>query len=257
MKPLADPSLWPQTRAGNQLEARRSRRIGTKAKRGVDEHRYDEIVKLRTTSAERKKWIHASSREGFLSLSDWIRETCNARMRTRALQSADSKHINTPRVVLDAIKPLGRIGLDPFHNEGSIVGAKLAWSEADDSMPRDWSGHGLVFCNPPFGDFLPLAIAKMIKEAKRGVEIVALAPARIETAWFATAADAGDVALWRGRITFKGTTGNAPFPICLIYFGGRRAVFRRALERHSVRILEATSPAFRAAPDPRQLRLGA
>lgn len=255
MKPLPDSRLWPQSRAGNELEARRSKRVGTKAQRCVDEHRRGELVRMRLTKLEREKWIHAAAREGFLSLSDWMRETCNARMRLRALSSADAKDVNTPRVILDAIKPMGPIGLDPFSNATSIVGAKLAWNEQDNSLVREWVGHGLVFSNPPFGDFIPIALAKMIEQAKRGAEQITLLPARIETGWFDTAAAAADVALWSGRVTFHGSPGNAPFPVCLLYFGDRRARFRRVLERHCVRILEATSPVFCAAPDPRQLRL--
>jgi len=256
VKPLAKPDLWPQSRAGNELAGRRSRRVGTKLDRCVDEkHKRTAFVKLRATSAEREKWVLAASREGYLSLSDWMRDTCSSRARTRALVSADAKDVNTPPVILQAIKPLGPIGLDPFHNATSIVGAKVCWTIDDDSMPRDWSGYGLTFCNPEFGDFLPIAIEKFRREAARGTEIVCLVPARIETKWFDRMLDGADVGLWRGRISFLNANGNAPFPVALGYYGGRRALFRRTIEPHCVRVLEASSPVFRAAPDPRQLRL--
>lgn len=272
MTPLPAPDLSGQTRGGNRPVGRRSKRArkSTARKRwvcakcerdhggtrpaacGCGSTKFsDERVRieLRVEPGERDRWIFCASREGYFSVSDWIRDTCNGRVRARVLTSSDMQTHNTPPEILSAIKPFGKILLDPCSNAGSIVRARVSWTEQDDGLPRSWliPGTGIVYVNPPYGEALPTWIRKMIEEAKRGAEIIALVPARTDTQWFDLASTSADVALWKGRITYRGSTNPAPFPICLLYFGPRRALFRKALERKCVRILDAAEPVWRRA----------
>lgn len=193
-------------------------------------------IELRASYPEREQWIRAAAREGYLSLSDWIRDRLNGAASSRVLLSSDHQAWNTPAEIIDAIKPLGAIALDPCSNGTSIVPALVRWSAGDDGLSpdRDWSSTarelgGIVYVNPPFED-LALWIARCSQEADAGAEVIALCPARTDTRWWSAALRAGGVAaLWRGRIRFGGARNVAPFPIALIYWGPRARAFRRAL----------------------------
>lgn len=193
-------------------------------------------IELRASYPEREQWIRAAAREGYLSLSDWMRDRLNGAAASRVLLSSDHQAWNTPAEIIEAIKPLGAIALDPCSNGSSIVPALVRWSAGDDGLAVDHRWHeitrklgGLVYVNPPFEE-LSTWIARCGAEARAGAEVIALCPARTDTRWWAAALDAGGTAaLWRGRIRFGGARNVAPFPIALIYWGPRAHAFRRAL----------------------------
>jgi len=202
-------------------------------------------LELRLEPTEREGWTQCASREGYFSVSDWVRDVCNGRVRTRVLTSSDSTSHNTPPVVLRMLRAFGRIALDPCSNATSIVRARVEWTKEDDGLPRSWVAPGLVFVNPPFGDELPTWIDKMIAEAARGAEIVALVPARTDTKWFERVTAVADVGFWKGRLKFGNAKNAAPFAVALLYFGPRRALFRRVVKPHCVRVLDAVAPVWR------------
>jgi hypothetical protein len=89
---------------------------------------------------------------------------------------------------------------------------------------------GLVFVNPPYGKRkkgegeakIALWARKIAEEAAAGVQIIALVPARTETAWFQHMWTAQALCFWRGRIKFllEGKMAfSAPFPSVLPYWG--------------------------------------
>ena len=128
----------------------------------------------------------------------------------------------TPQIVIDVLAPLGVIGLDPCGGSQSIVPAAQVLSDqfGADGLAVSWSGCGLVYVNPPYGRKIGPWVDKMITEAKRGVEIVALVPGRVDTRWFGRLLDASAVvALWRGRLTFLGAPDPAKFPSVVAYLG--------------------------------------
>lgn len=227
MRPLVKHAA-AKTRGGNERTGRRSKVQRKK------EHR----IELRASSGERDAWIQAAGREGYLSLSDWIRDRCNASAQSRVMLSSDHQAWNTPREVLEAIAPLGPIALDPCSNGTSVVGARVAWTIDDDGLACSWTetaAGGLIYVNPPYGDELPRWISRCCLEADCGGEIVALVPARVDTRWWAEALEhGGTAALWRGRVRYLGARNTAPFPIALIYWGPRVDLFRRALAAQCV-----------------------
>lgn len=229
MRPL--PLLYVQTGGVASLEAERTRRRS----RALSRLEHDARINLRVTSRERDAWTLAAHREGYLSLSDWIRDRLDGAARARVMHSADHQAFNTPQKVLDAIAPMGPIALDPCSNDGSIVPARVRWTIEHDGLACAWAPQRLrgeiVFVNPPF-DALEAWADRCILEAAHGCEIVLLSPARVDVRWWDRCLEAGSVAaLWRGRLRFLGM-GSAPFPAALNYFGPRQAEWRRVMRPH-------------------------
>lgn len=133
----------------------------------------------------------------------------------------------TPEVVLERVRRVGDIGLDPCSNPRSIVNARHSAGRAREGEWRDglnmgWSGYGLVFLNPPYGR----NIGKWVVKCAEADECIALLPARTDTKWFPW--DAASLAFWKGRLTFLGVEHPAPFPSVLAYWGYREPSFRDA-----------------------------
>ena len=225
MRPL--PALYVQTEPAAARPPRRSRTLARL------EH--DARINLRVTQREREAWTLAAQREGYLSLSDWIRDRLDGAARSRAMHSSDHQAFNTPAPILEAIAPMGGISLDPCSNDGSIVPARVRWALEHDGLACPWAPQRLrgeiVFVNPPF-DELARWVDRCILEAAAGCELVLLSPARVDVGWWDRMLDAGAVAaLWRGRVRFLGM-GSAPFPAALTYFGPRQALWRRTMAPH-------------------------
>jgi phage N-6-adenine-methyltransferase len=152
-----------------------------------------------------------------------------------ALFSSDRPDWNTPAEVLELVRHLGPIGLDPCSNAASIVGAAVEWRLPEvDGLEMPWGGHGLVFLNPPYGRGINLWTRRCcIVPGVRPPEdqVVALVPARTDTAWWTEAVEAVDaVCFWRGRLTFLGAPNPAPFPSALLYYGPHRHRFASIFE---------------------------
>jgi hypothetical protein len=155
-----------------------------------------------------------------------------------ALTASKRQTWNTPEEVLREVRRFDAIGLDPCSNEGSIVGARTEWRlERDgDSLVRDWTGHGLVFCNPPYSRWLKRWMAKC---AWSGAEVISLTPARVDTtAWHSFAATAKAVCFWHGRIRFLGASASAPFPAALCYWGERVERFADVFEEVGIVMMQ-------------------
>lgn len=158
------------------------------------------------------------------------------------------KDFCTPDHVLKPIWALGPIVLDPCSNPWSSVGAavELSAHRGDDGLQVDWDAlvlskmpsldsGGLVFVNPPYGrGCLPVWTRKVLEEARRGVEIVALVPASLDTSWWSFANSTLDARCdWRGRIAFEGGEhGSGQFASSMLYWGPRRYLFAHLFEPH-------------------------
>jgi phage N-6-adenine-methyltransferase len=132
----------------------------------------------------------------------------------------------TPEEVLELVRQMGPIGLDPCTTDENPTGAEDYYTDYDDGLSQSWMGFGLVYANPPYSRSLKPWTAKMAVEASRGVEIVGLVPARTDTQWFQrNLLTCKAVCFWGGRLTFKGAPAPAPFPSCLPYWGSRVDLF--------------------------------
>jgi phage N-6-adenine-methyltransferase len=98
---------------------------------------------------------------------------------------------------------------------------KHYYSPATDGLQARW--FGACWCNPPYSD-VERWIEKAAYSAGIGTAtVVCLVPARTDTKWWHDLViPYGQVRLIRGRLSFKGSRGNAPFPSAIVIFRPRR-----------------------------------
>lgn len=138
----------------------------------------------------------------------------------------------TPSDVLDLVRAVAPIELDPCTSADNPTGAKHILTETENGLTSDWLGSGLVFINPPYSQMKDWA-ARITRKAGVWREYVVLLPARTDTRWWHTLVEArpSRVCFWRGRIQFNrpdGTPGqSAPFPSAVLYWGADDQTFTR------------------------------
>lgn len=165
--------------------------------------------------------------------------------RLASLMSSKTAEHLTPGWLLDLVERVAPIGLDPCGHPlaqsslrtraifqtmpvGRPMGSEKFWIEGD-GLKTAWApllrgaaqdARRLVFVNPPYGRELKAWAAKMA--AERDCAIVALVPARVDTAWWRELDPLAWCAL-AGRVKFLDSEGNeqdaAPFPsaVCLLH----------------------------------------
>lgn len=104
----------------------------------------------------------------------------------------------------------------------SAENAKLPnyFNKEQDALTQPWAPHR-VWLNPPYGRQIACWVKKAYEESERGAEVVCLLPARTDTAWFQDyVLRAAAIYFIRGRLKFGGSKQGAPFPSCLVFFGG-------------------------------------
>lgn len=157
----------------------------------------------------------------------------------------DSEGWNTPQKVIDLVRQVAPIALDPCSNEGSLVEADRTIALPEDGLDADWwacsrlgefgrASAGLVYVNPPYGSGIGPWLAKCAHESRRGCEVIALVPARTDAKWFQcnVFACAQAICFWAGRLRFEGAPSSAPFPSALAYYGTRSRLFREVFAPH-------------------------
>ncbi len=140
--------------------------------------------------------------------------------------SSDYDAWTTPRPLYETLNSIFGFKLDPCC-ERKTAKCTTFFTREDDGLVQDWASIGNTFVNPPYGRALPAWMIKCAGEAAKHVTVVALIPARTETAYwhnivfpFATC-----VCFVRGRIKFgdsrspEGGNVGAPFPSAIIIFG--------------------------------------
>ena len=142
---------------------------------------------------------------------------------THAGNSSTNQSWETPAALLETLHAVfGRFDLDPCapRKTRTRVKAKVHLTDADDGLSVPW--HGLVFVNPPYGRTLSAWVAKAHHEveAGRAKAVVALLPARPDTAyWHDHVVGHAAVYFLRGRLRFGEGTQSAPFPSALAIWG--------------------------------------
>lgn len=140
-----------------------------------------------------------------------------------------TEHLRTPQVLLACVQQIGPIGLDPCAVRDSLVDALVEWHgpphESEDGLARSWTGYGLVYCFPPPRQ-ADVWVLKMAREARAGVEIVALVDSRTDAPWlhdfvFPTATA---VCYLRDSLQAIGEPDAAPRAV--VYWGERAERFR-------------------------------
>ena len=151
-------------------------------------------------------------------------------MVAAALMSSVKHSWQTPSCVLERVRDIAPIAMDPCTTPDNPVGAERFIAPPDCGLRADW-GDGLCFVNPPFGRGIGAWVAKCSGAMCDGANVVLLLPARTDTAWFRAAWGwSSAVCLWRGRMTFVGAEAGAPFPSALFFMGTAWRRFQRAFD---------------------------
>lgn len=140
------------------------------------------------------------------------------RIFNRVHFSSEDMTWTTPRPLFDALHAEFGFTLDAAASHTNHL-CERYYTEQDDGLTQDWSG--VVWCNPPYGRAIGDWIRKAHHEARRGVQVVMLIPARTDTAaWhdYIFEQPGVTVRFLRGRLRFGDATGNAPFPSAVVVF---------------------------------------
>jgi phage N-6-adenine-methyltransferase len=86
------------------------------------------------------------------------------------------------------------------------------------ALIHPWNGN--IFINPPYGRTIKKFIKRAVEQVKIGNAeiVVALLPARTDTAWFHDYCKKQDVTFLKGRLKFGGAKNSAPFPSMIVKF---------------------------------------
>lgn len=139
-----------------------------------------------------------------------------------ALYSSNTGEWETPQAFFDELNREFSFDLDVCAT-GSNAKCNRYYSLKEDGLRQPWAGR--VWCNPPYGNEIPLWLQKAHDEIISNAElIVMLLPARTDTRWFHKYVynkPGIEIRFVKGRIKFGGAEYNAPFPSMIVIF--RRA----------------------------------
>src|SRR5262249_2449150 len=150
----------------------------------------------------------------------------HTRIFTTAGVSSVYHHWETPAVIAAALHAVcGIVDLDPcaarVQGRREVVRARVRFTPADDGLALPCVG--TVFMSPPYGRNLKVWIAKAHREVveKRAATVIALIPARTDTAyWHTHVVAATGVLFLSGRLKFGASQQSAPFPSAIVVWGG-------------------------------------
>lgn len=146
--------------------------------------------------------------------------------QTAILLSSKMQNWRSPWELLNTVKKIGRIALDPCADDDPVNHFACAnLTRQDDGLTSDWSKargrfRGLVYVNSEYGSALGDWVEKCGQEMMCGNEIVQLCPNRPGVRWYRSAQTyAHAMCGLNGRLTFEGAPNCAPFPSVLFYYG--------------------------------------
>jgi phage N-6-adenine-methyltransferase len=87
-----------------------------------------------------------------------------------------------------------------------------------DGLKQQWNG--VCWMNPPYGREIVKWVKKAYESSLEGAVVVALLPARVDTAWFWDYTyNKAKIEFIRGRLKFGDGKGSAPFPSMIVVWG--------------------------------------
>lgn len=154
----------------------------------------------------------------------------------KVLHSSKKQNWRTPEDVLDVVRRLGPIVLDPCASRYKRHWfAEENWTKG--TLERAYLIHreqGVVYANIPYGRMLKKWIQWWC--ACMGAnDSVLLTPSRTDTQWFNHIwRVARAYCFWEGRITFVGAKDPAPFPSVFFYNGMQPYKFCHAFQSKGI-----------------------
>ena len=155
-----------------------------------------------------------------------------------AMVASKDQAWQTPDDVLDVVRQVAHIELDPCTSPDNPVGADTyyALENDNDGLINPWQlteRHHQVYVNPPFKNATPF-IEQAAHTGSRGAQVTMLLPARVDTKnWRLATSSCQAFAFWNRRIKFRGAKDAAPFPVAFFYWGPNRWGFSRAFRPHA------------------------
>lgn len=146
-------------------------------------------------------------------------------MKNKVLFSSQSEEWETPQALFDRLDALYDFALDACAKPGNAKCAHY-FTKADDALSRDWSPHGRIWMNPPYGRPIGKWMQKAFEESQKGCLVACLVPARTDTRWWHDwVLEKGSVTFIRGRLRFNRTDAPedeliypAPFPNVIVVY---------------------------------------
>lgn len=142
----------------------------------------------------------------------------------KAAMTSDRDDWETPQWLFDEIDEVWHFDLDPCSTDENAK-CDLHYTRDDDGLAMSWGGHR-CFVNPPYGRGIGEWMKKAATESRKpGTIVVALVPARTDTAWWNdwVVPHATEIQFIRGRLKFERagvTLSSSPFPSALVRYGG-------------------------------------
>lgn len=137
--------------------------------------------------------------------------------------SSKSNEWQTPKELFNKLNAEFNFDFDAAANEKNHLCDKY-FSLENSALDKNWPDYGKVFwCNCPYGREISKFVKKSYEESLKGVVVVMLIPARVDTKWFHNYCAKGEVRFIKGRVKFtNGETGEnlapAPFPSAIVIF---------------------------------------
>jgi len=149
-----------------------------------------------------------------------------------ATNVVDNDSLCTPPWILDLVRSMGPIALDPCSNPWSTVGALESWSlhNGDDGLAQPWGPvanvDGSIFVNPPYSKPLPWC-ERAVEARASGAEIFMLLKHDPSTKWSALLRSNTDARCdFHRRITFVGGAHKSGMMAStMVYMGSRPFLF--------------------------------
>ncbi len=136
--------------------------------------------------------------------------------RLAPLMSSQTDDWATPQPLFDTLNAEFAFGLDVCATASNAKCAAF-YDPSVDGLAQPWTG--ACWMNPPYGEEIARWVEKAAVSAKAGATVVALVPARTDTAWWWSHCRHHEVRFLRGRLRFGGAQAGAPFPSAVVVFG--------------------------------------
>jgi len=133
------------------------------------------------------------------------------------LKSSKRKDWETPEWLFNHFNKIFNFDLDVCATKETAKCSKY-YTPEDDAFKKPWNG--MIWMNPPYGkNIIEPWLKKAHDEAIAGnCTVVALIPARTDTAWFHDYCSKFGIIFIRRRVRFVGGAHCATFPSCVVVF---------------------------------------
>lgn len=145
-------------------------------------------------------------------------------MINNGLFTSNDSTWTTPQDFFDKLDKEFRFGLDAAALRSSAKVPNYLGPDHDlhwrrDALTVEWTGAAdgtWIWLNPPYGREIKAFMRKAHEEVNKGARVVALVPARTDTAWWHDYCIEYEIRFIRGRLKFGNSKNSAPFPSALV-----------------------------------------